>query len=153
MSYLMRERRRISTFVQEGGEQYLKIPFSLKEEETKLTRCFDPMPFVPAKGQERQERCAQILEIQAHGLKKRLSHTGAQTAVIGVSGGLDSTLALLVTARAFDRSGKRQGKDFGGDGCPALGRPTEPTTTPAGWQGRWRRADGSEYQRSGKRAF
>ncbi|MFR3249525.1 MAG: NAD(+) synthase [Eisenbergiella sp.] len=102
VSYLMRERRRISTFVQEGGEQYLKIPFSLKEEETKLTRCFDPMPFVPAKGQERQERCAQILEIQAHGLKKRLSHTGAQTAVIGVSGGLDSTLALLVTARAFD---------------------------------------------------
>lgn len=106
VSYLMRERRRISTFVQEGGERYLRIPFSLKEEETALTRRFDPMPFVPSGEQERQRRCGQILEIQAHGLKKRLSHTGAQTAVIGVSGGLDSTLALLVTARAFDLLGK-----------------------------------------------
>lgn len=106
VSYLMRERRRISTFVQEDSEQYLRIPFALKEEKTKLTRKIDPMPFVPSDGQERQKRCRQILEIQAHGLKKRLSHTGAQTAVIGVSGGLDSTLALLVTARAFDLLGK-----------------------------------------------
>ena len=102
VSYLMRERRRISTFKTEGQEHYVRIPFSLNTEKTELTRRFDPMPFVPSEKEERRKRCEQILDIQAYGLKKRLSHTGAQTAVIGVSGGLDSTLALLVTARAFD---------------------------------------------------
>lgn len=102
ISYLMRERRRISTFVNKGQEGYVRIPFFLKEEKTVLTRRFDALPFVPSGEEERRKRCEQILDIQAYGLKKRLSHTGAQTAVVGVSGGLDSTLALLVTARAFD---------------------------------------------------
>lgn len=64
------------------------------------------MPFVPSDETLKKERCEQILSIQAQGLKKRYEHTGAKTAVIGVSGGLDSTLALLVTARAFDLLGK-----------------------------------------------
>ena len=64
-------------------------------------------PFVPADDERtRAERCEEILTIQAMGLKKRLAHTHAKTAVVGISGGLDSTLALLVTARAFDMLGR-----------------------------------------------
>ncbi len=67
-----------------------------------LTRRIDAHPFVPA-GDKLEERCAEIVEVQAAGLAHRLEHIGAQKAVIGISGGLDSTLALLVTVRAFDR--------------------------------------------------
>lgn len=102
---LRHERRRMSTFCQEGDGLYLKIHFTLQEEETKLTRRYDPMPFVPDEEGQRRKRCEEILSIQAYGLKKRLEHTGSKAAVIGVSGGLDSTLALLVTARACDMLG------------------------------------------------
>ncbi len=67
-----------------------------------LRRFIDPKPFVPGNIQERTRRCEEIFTIQALGLKKRLEHIGCKSAVIGISGGLDSTLALLVTARAFD---------------------------------------------------
>ncbi|SEA51813.1 NAD+ synthase (glutamine-hydrolysing) [Oribacterium sp. KHPX15] len=70
-----------------------------------LMRYVDPKPFVPGNQQERTRRCNEIFTIQALGLKKRLEHIGCKTAVIGISGGLDSTLALLVTARAFDMLG------------------------------------------------
>lgn len=60
------------------------------------------MPFVPSNISEREKRCEEILSIQSMGLKKRYQHTGCKKAVIGVSGGLDSTLALLVCARTFD---------------------------------------------------
>ena len=70
-----------------------------------LRRYIDPKPFVPGNQQERTRRCNEIFTIQALGLKKRLEHIGCKTAVIGISGGLDSTLALLVTARAFDLLG------------------------------------------------
>ncbi|HJB92176.1 MAG TPA: NAD(+) synthase [Candidatus Eisenbergiella merdigallinarum] len=102
---LRHERRRMTTFVQEGQENYEKISFALRMEETPLTRSFAPRPFVPDDGKLRERRCEEILAIQALGLKKRYEHTGSQSAVIGVSGGLDSTLALLVTARAFDLLG------------------------------------------------
>ena len=72
-------------------------------EETKLTREFEKTPFVPVDRGDREERCNEILNIQAAGLAKRLRHTGCKSAVIGLSGGLDSTLALLVTIRAFDQ--------------------------------------------------
>ena len=81
---------------------YISVPFRLQKEDTKLFRTFGMTPFVPTDKQTREERCEEILSIQAHGLKKRYEHTGAKSAVIGVSGGLDSTLALLVTVRAFD---------------------------------------------------
>ena len=63
------------------------------------------MPFVPGSKTDRERRCDEILSIQAMGLKKRLEHTHCKSAVIGISGGLDSTLALLVTVRAFDLLG------------------------------------------------
>ena len=67
-----------------------------------MLRYVDPAPFVPRDERQRNRRCEEILSIQAMGLKKRLEHTGCHEAVIGLSGGLDSTLALLVTVRAFD---------------------------------------------------
>ena len=97
------ERRRMSTFVTE--DVYTEIGFSLKIEDVELSRYIDPAPFVPGSKADRDMRCDEILMIQAMGLKKRLEHTGCQSAVIGISGGLDSTLALLVTVRAFDLLG------------------------------------------------
>jgi len=95
------ERRRTSTF-EMRNDGYLYVPFDLKLEETKLTRCFSTHPFVPSDEGERDRRSERIITLQSLGLKKRLSHTKAKCAVIGLSGGLDSTLALLVAANAFD---------------------------------------------------
>lgn len=103
---LRMERRRMNTFEAESAKGYVKVPFSYEKcEETKLSRVFPRAPFVPNSETERNKRCEQILSIQANGLKKRLEHTGAKAAVIGISGGLDSTLALIVAIRAFDMLG------------------------------------------------
>ena len=104
---LAAERRRMGTFplypVPEN-EGYVRHFFAFETmEETKLTRKFEKTPFVPVDRGDREERCNEILNIQAAGLAKRLRHTGCKSAVIGLSGGLDSTLALLVTIRAFDQ--------------------------------------------------
>lgn len=98
------ERRRNTTFQTKGKESYLVIPFTIMNEETALKREFDRTPFVPADFYKKEQRCEDILKIQAFGLKKRLDHTQSKTAIIGLSGGLDSTLALLVTVRAFELS-------------------------------------------------
>ena len=110
------ERMRMSTFrTARGGadgigSDYYEAEFTLGREEAQLTRHVDPHPFVPADGAERDARCEDVFTIQAWGLAKRLEHTHCTSAVIGVSGGLDSTLALLVTVRAFDLLGlDRQG--------------------------------------------
>lgn len=100
------ERRNNTTF--EMSDKYdalIHVPFSMKIEETKLTRTINPMPFVPSNAAQRKNTCEEILTIQAMGLKKRLAHANCKSAVVGISGGLDSTLALLVTARAFDLLG------------------------------------------------
>ncbi len=106
---LAAERRRINVFPVEPAPEsrgYYIHRFAYTEFcETKLTRGFERTPFVPARTSDRQERCNEILSIQAAGLGKRLRHTGCKNAVIGLSGGLDSTLALLVTIRAFDELG------------------------------------------------
>ena len=104
---LISERRRMSTYPATGGdEDYLNIPFLFSEgEETALTRQYPQTPFVPQDKRDRDRRCDEILNIQAMGLKKRLAHTHSKSAVLGISGGLDSTLALLVTAKAFDMLG------------------------------------------------
>lgn len=102
---LASERRRMSTFPAAESKEYREISFALVEEETKLARFFDADPFVPSNADQLSDRCEEILDIQALGLKKRLAHTHAKSAVVGISGGLDSTLALLVTARAFDMLG------------------------------------------------
>ena len=99
------ERRRMTTFGTCGQEHYRYQEFSLELQDTILTRWIDPAPFVPGNASEREKRCEEILAIQSMGLKKRLAHTGCQNAVVGISGGLDSTLALLVTVRAFDALG------------------------------------------------
>lgn len=99
------ERRKNTTFQAADERRLIRIPFSIGWEETKLTRQFPAFPFVPDETGERNRRCEEILMIQAMGLKKRLMHTGAESAVVGISGGLDSTLALLVTAKAFDMLG------------------------------------------------
>lgn len=101
------ERRKNTTFTetQEHVHVLPRIPFGLEQTETILTRTFPSRPFVPRDDQERAKRCEEILTIQAMGLKKRLAHTHAKSAVVGISGGLDSTLALLVTAKAFDALG------------------------------------------------
>ena len=105
MVRLNEERRRMSTFMT-SDESYINVESSLKEEKTELTRFVDPAPFVPGNKADREKRCEEIFMIQAMGLKKRLEHTHAATAVVGISGGLDSTLALLVMVKAFDLIGK-----------------------------------------------
>ena len=98
---LERERAARNTYVtEEDGYDYIDIEFD--EEETLLTRPIDPHPFVPSDENRRRERCEKILTLQALGLKRRLSHTKSRKVVVGLSGGLDSTLALLVAVRAFD---------------------------------------------------
>lgn len=103
---IVSERRKNTTFqMSDKYDELIHVTFSLQMEETKLTRSFAPLPFVPSNTSERQKRCEEILTIQAMGLKKRLAHTNCKSAVVGISGGLDSTLALLVTAKAFDLQG------------------------------------------------
>ena len=104
------ERRRMTTYQTAGRENYVFIDFSLHEGENRPERFIDPSPFVPQDEESRNRRCEEILSIQAMGLKKRLKHTGCRSAVIGISGGLDSTLALLVTVRAFDLLGLARDK-------------------------------------------
>ena len=102
---ILSERRRNTSFSMEDGGQYCHVPFALRIENTKLERTFSKMPFVPEDAKKRAQRCEEIFTIQANGLKKRLEHTKCKNVVVGVSGGLDSTLALLVTVRAFDLLG------------------------------------------------
>nr|WP_288809389.1 NAD(+) synthase [uncultured Anaerostipes sp.] len=99
---LAAERRKMTSFP--GGKvgDYIEQTFSLKVKENKITRTFPKAPFVPDNQDERDKRCDEILSLQSMGLKKRLEHTNCKHAVVGISGGLDSTLAVLVTARAFD---------------------------------------------------
>ena len=99
------ERRRVGTFGRAPERPYVRVPFRFRTEETRLSRVFGPRPFVPDEDRERDRRCEEILSVQSWGLKKRYEHTGLNRAVIGVSGGLDSTLALLVTVRTFDLLG------------------------------------------------
>lgn len=103
---LIGERRKNTTFKTLGGRELVRVPFYMEVEKATLTRRFPKQPFVPSNEKERARRCEEILTIQAMGLKKRLAHTRARSAVVGISGGLDSTLALLVTARAFEMLGR-----------------------------------------------
>ncbi|HEY8349116.1 MAG TPA: NAD(+) synthase [Clostridiales bacterium] len=101
---LMNNRIKNTSYMDGVSRQsFRKIPFTLyRNDDLKLTRHVDPHPFIPADKQGRDERCREIFAIQTAGLAKRLEHTGIEKAVIGISGGLDSTLAMMVTAKAFD---------------------------------------------------
>lgn len=95
------ERRRSNTFQLLIDENMVATAFSMPLEKTKLTRWIDPSPFVPNGDKELSQRCEKILTLQATGLATRLKHIGCKTAVVGLSGGLDSTLALIVMVHAF----------------------------------------------------
>ncbi len=107
---LRTERRMNTTFSANKAHcpgpkaERVRVDYRHNEEEFRLTRVFEPFPFVPPM-EEFAERCEEIFSIQVNGLAQRLNHTQAQTAVIGISGGLDSTLALLVCVQTFDKLG------------------------------------------------
>ncbi len=100
----------------------VKIPFNLSQNKFTLTRSYKKLPFIP-KNSKMQERAELILDIQANGLKRRIEHTNAKSLVIGVSGGLDSTLALLVAVRAMKLAGKTP-KDVYAITMPCFGTTT-----------------------------
>lgn len=95
------ERRRANTFCPVNTRDCVVTVFSMKPEQTTLERFINPAPFVPSTESERNQRCEKILTMQAVGLATRLRHIGSKTAVVGLSGGLDSTLALIVMVHAF----------------------------------------------------
>jgi len=102
------ERRRNNTFAASprgSATRRIRLPLAQAACDS-LMRPVDPTPFVPSDPALRAERCREIFAIQTTALAKRLQHTGSQTAVIGISGGLDSTLALLVTVKAMQRLGR-----------------------------------------------
>ena len=103
LSRLAAERRRTTTYPKSGCAA--RVPFDLVPHELALRRTFSPTPFVPQSRENLAERCEEILALQAEGLCTRLRHTYCQCAVVGLSGGLDSTLALIVMVHAFDRLG------------------------------------------------
>ena len=82
---------------------YIEVEYEMDPADALFDRYVDKAPFVPGRKEEREKRCEEILAIQSMGLKKRMEHTHCRSVVIGISGGLDSTLALLVAARAVDR--------------------------------------------------
>ena len=102
----MESERARNTRFEPSAEGYQTVEFHLEPTETSLTRWVDPTPFVPHDQRLRAQRCELILKMQADGLAKRLEHARAKTAVIGISGGLDSCLALLVAVRALKQLGR-----------------------------------------------
>ena len=103
VSKLTAERRKMTTF--KTNDEYDRVYFNMPIKEFKLDRGYDPTPFVPSDPQLRQKRCEEVFNIQIMGLKQRLEATQTKKAVIGISGGLDSTLALLVTHMTFKKLG------------------------------------------------
>ncbi len=103
---LMSERRKTNTYIgyipANDDCYYVSKDFDIKKRNTKLTRTFPRTPFVPSDKSDLENRCEEILTIQATGLATRLAHTGIKNVVLGLSGGLDSTLALIVCVHAFD---------------------------------------------------
>ncbi|MBQ5391349.1 MAG: NAD(+) synthase [Spirochaetales bacterium] len=105
LEHLEHERRLRNTFVTTNDKEYRYIGFDIEVGETSLTRRITRMPFVPESSSQMASRADEIINLQCLGLKQRLQHINCRTAVIGISGGLDSTLALLVTVRTFDMLG------------------------------------------------
>lgn len=97
------ERRRITTFPVKQEMSFVQKTFTLPLQTLPLQRRFRKNPFVPDSRADVKERCMEILNMQSTGLATRLKHTGVKNAVLGLSGGLDSTLALIVAVHAFDR--------------------------------------------------
>lgn len=120
MQRIVYERRKSTTYPAVQDEGYIRVGFEIEKGETELTRTIDVNPFVPKDRSDRMKRCESILAMQISGLRKRVEHAHSKTLVIGISGGLDSTLALLVAAGAIDRLG-RDRKDIIGVTMPCFG--------------------------------
>ena len=118
---LLAERHKLPSYVSNDADaDALTVSFSQPLRETALTRRFARTPFVPASDELIAERAEEILRIQSYGLKKRVEHTHVKTIVVGVSGGLDSCLALLVMVRTMDLL-KRDRKDIVAISMPCFG--------------------------------
>ena len=117
---LMFDRRKNELYEEADALDYAVHPFSLPLCETKLTRFYPANPFVPQNDALRTERCEAILSMQSKGLQKRIIHTYSKSVVVGISGGLDSCLALLVMAHAMDALG-RDRKDIVAVTMPCFG--------------------------------
>ncbi len=103
---LVSEREKNTSFRTEGSEDFVRVSFCLEPVQNELSREISQNPFVPGNPHLREERCELIFNIQARGLASRLDVIHAKTAVIGISGGLDSCLALLVAVRAMEQLGR-----------------------------------------------
>ncbi len=123
VGFLQNERRKINTFHDQNGQDYCRKDADFVGDGDLTLRKISQTPFVPEED-ELSERAELILNMQAHALARRLKTTCSKTAVIGVSGGLDSALALLVTARAFDLL-KKSRKDILGYTMPCFGTTNE----------------------------
>lgn len=106
---LAQDRQRNTSFHPAGNADYETIFFEMEPEPAALSRKVPRLPFVPENEATLAQRCETILSIQAAGLQKRQEHTRAETLIVGVSGGLDSSLALLVASRAFKALGRSPG--------------------------------------------
>lgn len=120
VAHIARDRLRTTTYKPYDNENYQKIKFSLRKVETPIVGKVDPRPFIPSDETRKNEVCRSILEIQSRGLAKRLKAARASRAVIGISGGLDSCLALLATVQAMDLT-KRSRKDVVAVTMPCFG--------------------------------
>lgn len=114
---LCQERRRTTSFGFSANNNtfnsnyvIVQIKMNVEKAAGEFSRYVDPHPFVPSDKNQRTQRCLEVITLQAQGLAKRLRHINCQSAVIGLSGGLDSTLALLITCRAFDLCGIERSK-------------------------------------------
>ena len=126
---LYTERRRNTSFV--GGRGTVRrIPFGMGVSHTELTRPVEKTPFVPKSAAEKDKRCEDILAMQAHGLAKRVKHTGCKGLVIGISGGLDSCLALRVCVETMKLL-NRPMSDIIAVTMPCFGTTEQTTPTPA----------------------
>lgn len=104
MEKIVSERVEMTTY-DNRQDHYQIIPFTLVDEDIELTRTYDPHPFVPSNKDQRAMRCQEVFDIQIHGLIQRLKAAHIKKVVIGISGGLDSTLALLVANMAYQKLG------------------------------------------------
>lgn len=114
---LCQERRRTTSFgfsvnnnTFNSNYVIVQVKMNVEKAAGEFSRYVDPHPFVPSDKDKRTQRCLEVITLQAQGLAKRLRHINCQSAVIGLSGGLDSTLALLITCRAFDLCGIERSK-------------------------------------------
>lgn len=119
---LMTLRRRTTTFAAAENAVFrrINVPFRVDTEQFEITRSFNPLPFIPQDENTMRQRCEEIFNIQVNGLAQRVLASHSKTAVVGISGGLDSTLALLVTVRTFDKL-KRSRTDIIGITMPGFG--------------------------------